>query len=78
MKFLEAMEKLKGITKGNYCSLQYTMTVHTDGQEVPQCSLYTEKTSWTYPPTLTWGEAFKLLDEKIIGIKSGAFEEAPE
>jgi hypothetical protein len=61
MTFQEAKEKLRGIAKGRYHSIQYSITIPEDGQVEEKCELYIDGESWWV--SKTWEGAFvKIAD----------------
>lgn len=77
MKFTEALEKLRRMTRG-YCSICYSITVYDDGTMVPGCAVYTPEHGHTYPVRLTWEDALQDLQDKMEGTMPRPLEGAPE
>lgn len=72
MKFKIAINKLKKVASGRYCSIQYEQTFYQDGDSRAECKLYIEGLSFAYAPT--WHQAFHLLNKSPVKPKKS---EAP-
>ena len=75
MKYKTAIKKLKGIAKGKYCSISYTMTFEKEKCISQECGLYIDGLPWHI--SKTWREAFDLLNEAMPPNKPLKIEECP-
>lgn len=77
MKFTEALEKLRSMSKG-YCSMNYSLTVYDDGNMSPTCSVYAPEHGHSFPAKETWEDALQDLQDKINATERDPLEGAPE
>lgn len=75
MTFREAKAKIAEIVKGEYLSMKYELTVHTDGDTVPECHVFTcsdkdivnETGGYGTGTYRTWEEVVKDLEDHFAG-----------
>ena len=73
MNFIEAKEKLKKIAGGDYHSLTYAVSEHTDGDIEVECRIYiSDIDSFTGK---TWEEVFNELEGVHVNPEIDDFEE---
>jgi len=60
MRFLEAREALKKLSKGKYRSLRYEVTDNDLGETEIKCAVYTDGDTWYY--ATTWEKALQELE----------------
>lgn len=73
MKFQTAVNKLKKIANGKYCSVDYGQTFYPDGTRRAECSLYIDGGKMYNAPT--WHEVFHLIESGVTKLDN---IEAPE
>ena len=60
MRFLEAREALKKLSKGKYRSLRYEVTDNDLGETEIKCAVYIDGDTWYY--ATTWEEVLQELE----------------
>lgn len=76
MTFEGAKKKLKKVAKGAYRSIRYSVIIHTDGTQHPECSLYIDGYNWH--SARTWKEVFNKLEEQKNGAPDIDLNEEPK
>jgi hypothetical protein len=64
MKMRDALEELKVLADGRYCSVSYSIAIGTDGKEIVGCSVYIDDGEGG---KAAWEENFKRALSEIQG-----------
>jgi len=65
VKFTEAKKRLKGLAKGEYHNIEYSLTEYSDGKQKTQCRLYIGGKPFQNVTASTFEACFAQLENKL-------------